>query len=174
MSILQQLQQNMPLVLFVLCIVVLAFAIALFYMAQKLYHLRKRLDGFTGGHVRPDVKLEEVLTKYAEDVTLVKGHTVDLLRRVGQLEDNMVYCNQKVGVIRYNPYEESGGNLCFAVAILDGNDDGVVFNGIYSRTGTYVYAKPIEMGVSIYVLSEEELAALEKAKASAYVPVDKT
>ena len=77
---------------------------------------------------------------------------------------------QKVGLIRYNPFDEMGGNLCFALALLDGNDNGVVLNGIHSRTGSFTYAKPIEMGVSTYMLSEEELKAVEVAKNNTYQP----
>ncbi|MBP3628986.1 MAG: DUF4446 family protein, partial [Anaerotignum sp.] len=62
------------------------------------------------------------------------------------------------------------GNLCFALALLDGYDNGVVLNGIHSRTGSFTYAKPIEMGVSTYMLSEEEIKAVEMAKNQAYEP----
>ncbi|MBQ5709711.1 MAG: DUF4446 family protein, partial [Anaerotignum sp.] len=77
---------------------------------------------------------------------------------------------QKIGLIRYNPFDEMGGNLCFALALLDGHDNGVVLNGIHSRTGSFTYAKPIEMGVSTYMLSEEEIKAVEMAKNHAYEP----
>lgn len=77
---------------------------------------------------------------------------------------------QKVGLIRYNPFEEMGGNLCFALALLDGEDNGVVLNGIHSRTGSFTYAKPIEMGVSIYMLSDEEKQAVKMAQEQAYKP----
>lgn len=77
---------------------------------------------------------------------------------------------QKVGLIRYNPFDEMGGNLCFALALLDGSDNGVVLNGIHSRTGSFTYAKPIELGVSTYMLSDEEIKAVEMAKQNAYQP----
>ena len=77
---------------------------------------------------------------------------------------------QKVGLIRYNPFEEMGGNLCFALALLDGEDNGVVLNGIHSRTGSFTYAKPIEMGVSIYMLSDEEKQAVKMAQEQSYKP----
>ena len=53
---------------------------------------------------------------------------------------------------------------------MDGNDNGVVLNGIHSRTGSFTYAKPIEMGVSTYMLSEEEVKAVEMAKNNSYEP----
>ena len=61
-----------------------------------------------------------------------------------------------------------GGNLCFAVAILNAENTGIVINGIHSRTGTFTYAKPVELGVSTYILSKEEQEAIDKAVASSY------
>ena len=61
-----------------------------------------------------------------------------------------------------------GGNLCFALALLDAKDNGVVLNGIHSRTGSFTYAKPIEMGVSTYVLSTEEIQAVKLAQETAH------
>lgn len=153
-----------------LLLAVIVLGVLSLMLFQRCYTLRHRINSFTGGRARPDVTLGEALADYAKSVEGVTADTAQLLRRVSQLEDNMIYCTQKVGVVRYNPYEEAGGNLSFAVAILDGNDDGVVLNGIHSRTGTYVYAKPVQMGVSLYVLSQEELAALDKARSSAYFP----
>ena len=167
---LQRLSAHSGLLLFILLIAVVVLGLLVLALFQRCYTLRHRLNSFTGGRPRPDVTLGEALAQYAKSVEGVTAETAQLLRRVSQLEDNMIYCTQKVGVVRYNPYEEAGGNLSFAVAILDGNDDGVVLNGIHSRTGTYVYAKPVQMGVSLYVLSQEELAALDKARASAYFP----
>ena len=72
-------------------------------------------------------------------------------------------------MVRYNPVDEVGGDLCYAVALLDAGNNGVVLNGIHSRTGSFTYAKPIELGVSPYVLSTEEQQALERAMTNGYV-----
>jgi len=71
---------------------------------------------------------------------------------------------QKVGIVRFNPFSEVGGDQSFSIALLDGNDDGVVITSLYSREGNRVYGKPIKAGVSEYSLSEEEKQAIEKAK----------
>jgi len=70
---------------------------------------------------------------------------------------------QKKGVIRYNPFSEVGSNQSFSVALLDGNNDGVVITSLFTREGNRVYAKPIKNAVSEYSLSDEEKEAIEKA-----------
>ena len=75
----------------------------------------------------------------------------------------MAKCIQKVGIVRYSAFKDTGSDLSFAVAMLDENNDGVVFNGIYSREMSNIYAKPVKNGVSEYTLSEEEKEAIRRA-----------
>ena len=70
---------------------------------------------------------------------------------------------QKVGIIRFNPFKEVGGDQSFSLAVLDAIDNGFVITSLYSHEGNRVYAKPIEKGASIYSLSKEEKKALDKA-----------
>lgn len=71
---------------------------------------------------------------------------------------------QKVGVVRFNPFKDTGGDQSFAIALLDNNDSGLVISSLYTREGARIYSKPIEKGKSKYPLSEEEKQAIEKAK----------
>lgn len=73
---------------------------------------------------------------------------------------------QKIGIVRYNPFSEVGGDQSFSIALLDGNNDGVVITSLYARDGNRVYGKPIKKGASEYSLSEEEKRAIEEAIAS--------
>jgi len=70
---------------------------------------------------------------------------------------------QKVGIIRFNPFKEVGGDQSFSLAVLDAMDNGFVITSLYSHEGNRVYTKPIEKGASIYSLSKEERKALDKA-----------
>jgi hypothetical protein len=70
---------------------------------------------------------------------------------------------QKIGVVRYNPFSEVGGNQSFSIALLDGKNNGFVITSLYTREGNRVYAKPIQNGKSQYFLSQEEKEAIEKA-----------
>lgn len=148
------------LLLFVFCIVLFV----------KLNRQKKKYDYFMGANRRPSHNFEMKVEEYFETSKRIEEKYSKLLDMVTDMDKTMKSNIRKVGLIRYNPFDEMGGNLCFALALLDGNDNGVVLNGIHSRTGSFTYAKPIEMGVSTYMLSEEEVKAVEMAKNTAYVP----
>ena len=147
-------------VLFILCIVLFV----------KFSGQKKRYDYFMGANRRPSHNLEMKIEEYFETSKQIEEKYSKLLDMVTDMDKTDKTKIQKVGLIRYNPFDEMGGNLCFALALLDGYDNGVVLNGIHSRTGSFTYAKPIEMGVSTYMLSEEEIKAVEMAKNQAYEP----
>ncbi|NLL04616.1 MAG: DUF4446 family protein [Clostridiaceae bacterium] len=88
----------------------------------------------------------------------------DIESSLNSIERNILQCVQKVGIVRYNAFDNVGSNLSFAIAILDGYDNGIVLNGIYSRETTTTYAKAIVNGQSKYVLSAEEIQAIDMAK----------
>jgi hypothetical protein len=71
---------------------------------------------------------------------------------------------QRVGIVRYNPFSDVGGNQSFSIALLDSNDNGFVITSLYSKEGNRVYGKAIKKGESIYHLSQEEKEAIKKAK----------
>lgn len=71
---------------------------------------------------------------------------------------------QKVGIIRFNPFKEVGSNQSFSIALLDGNDSGVVITSLYNREGNRFYGKAVKNGQSQYLLSGEEKQAIEKAR----------
>lgn len=70
----------------------------------------------------------------------------------------------KVGIIRYNPFKDIGGDQSFAIALLDGKNSGLVISSLHTREGTRVYAKPVIQGQSKkYPLAEEEKQAIKIA-----------
>ena len=105
----------------------------------------------------------EDLNNYMERIIELEQALSETHSYCKQLENNMKNCMQKVGMIRYNAYNDAGNDLSFAVALLDEKNNGVVFNGIYSREMSNIYAKPIEDGKCKYNLTKEENEALEKA-----------
>jgi len=70
---------------------------------------------------------------------------------------------QKVGIVRFNPFSEVGGDQSFSIALLDGSNDGLVITSLYTREDNRVYGKPIKKGKSEYPLSKEEKEAINKA-----------
>lgn len=87
-----------------------------------------------------------------------------LKKELEKIKKDSRFFAQKIGVIRFNPFEEQGGDQSFSVALLDGQDDGFIITSLHGQQETRVYAKPIEQGKSKYPLSKEEQEVLEKAK----------
>ena len=87
----------------------------------------------------------------------------DLGARVAAVEGAQRRSFQRVGLVRYNPFEETGGNQSFALALLDAAGDGWVLSSLHARSGTRVYAKAITAGRSDATLSDEETDAVRQA-----------
>ncbi len=107
--------------------------------------------------------IEEDLENYMYRIERVERQNAEIISYCKNLDDEVAKCIQKVGMVRYSAFKDTGSDLSFAVAMLDENNDGVVFNGIYSREMSNIYAKPVKNGVSEYTLSEEEKEAIRRA-----------
>ena len=104
--------------------------------------------------------LKEVL----DNIKDLEGDVKKLFQEIEGLKKEHEFSIQKVGIIRFNPFQEVGGDQSFSIALLDGNDNGIVITSLYTRNENRVYGKPIKFGSSDYSLSQEEKRAIEKAK----------
>ncbi len=86
-------------------------------------------------------------------------------RALEELQGALARKAGRIGIVRFNPFQETGGDQSFSVALLDDEGNGVVITSLYSRDGTRIYAKPIQRGQSPYPLAEEEVEALRRAQA---------
>ena len=107
----------------------------------------------------------------------VAAHLDELAGRAATLEANGRRAFQRVGLVRYNPFEDTGGNQSFALALLDAEEDGFIISSLHARTGTRIYAKALAAGRSDGALSDEESEALRVARSATRgrpVTVDRT
>ncbi|MDD4409596.1 MAG: DUF4446 family protein [Candidatus Pacebacteria bacterium] len=86
----------------------------------------------------------------------------ELEERLSQDEEKSNLFFEKFELIRYNPFNEVGGDQSFSLAFMNNEDDGFVFTSIYTKDGNRLYAKPIKKGSSSYQLSEEEEDIVKK------------
>ena len=107
--------------------------------------------------------LEEMLKSYIYKVEDMDVKNQELQTYCKKLDNDMASCIQKIGIVRYSAFKDTGSDLSFALALLDERNDGVVLNGIYSRELSNIYAKPINKGESTYTVSEEERQAINLA-----------
>jgi hypothetical protein len=122
-----------------------------------------RAGGGVGGRVRLDDSLRGVLQGQAEHVQRLERairalHAADKKQQV-QIEGSV----RRVGLLRYDAFEDVGGRLSFSCALLDEHGNGVVLTSINGRQETRVYAKPVSGGTSSHNLSMEEEEAIRRA-----------
>ena len=143
--------------------VVLILLVAVVALARRTRRLDARLAGLTRG--AEGSSLEAVLDAHLDKVQAVARELDEVVARQAVLEAAQRKAFQRVGLVRYNPFEETGGNQSFALALLDAGGDGWVLSSLHARSGTRVYAKAIKAGRADTGLSDEETAALGQAMA---------
>ena len=146
-------------------VVTILLVIGFIVMISKLSSLNKRYKKFLE-KLGNGKDIEEDLETYMYRVEKVEKQNNEILNYVKTLDEDLTRCIQKVGMVRYNAFKDTGSDLSFTLALLDEHNDGVVLNGIYSREMSNIYAKPVKNGTSTYTMSDEEKQAVQKAMSS--------
>lgn len=133
-------------------------AILTFYLYKTVNHYKS----LTKGTVKEN--LTKILDKILEGLALDKKKTAELTDKLQQQIEASKYHVQRVGVLRFNPFADIGGNQSFVLAILDGTDSGIVLTSLHTRGATRWYAKNVKNGKGVdHQLSEEEGKAIREA-----------
>lgn len=107
--------------------------------------------------------LEELLTTHLKSVNKMFSRTLEIESEYKATKKMAEKSVQRLGVVRFNAFNDTGSDLSFAVAMLDSFGDGLVISSLFGRDETRTYAKPIVKGQSTYHLSDEEKEAIIKA-----------
>ncbi len=108
--------------------------------------------------------LEKIILDCKKRTTSTEHDIGDLYEITGKIHELSLKGLHKVGIVRFNPFRDIGGDQSFSVALLDGADNGVVISSLYSREGVRVYAKSIQKGLcEKHQLTEEEKHAISIA-----------
>jgi ABC-type lipoprotein release transport system permease subunit len=156
-------ERTLTLVVLVLAAILVVLIVWVALLQRSEARLRRRLR-----RVLPDgqaTSLDQALEQQLQRVDALSGRVDALNKLHHELEAITQRTLQKVGVIRYNPFADAGGDQSFAIALLDAEGNGVVVSSLHSRTETRVFAKPVQAGRSRYPLSDEEQEAVRKALA---------
>jgi len=132
-------------------------------VARRTARLARRLESLTQGSDAES--LEAVLGSHLERVRKVVADLDRVEARTAVIERDLLGSFGRLGLVRFNPFEDTGGNQSFALAMLDGRGDGFVVSSLHARAGTRIYAKAIAKGASETALSAEEAEALRIAAA---------
>ncbi len=144
----------------ILVIAVAALACAVFGMMQ-LRTLNQRMSAALGEGVSDS--LEDTLATHLSRVEEVDRRLTELDAEYERLAITNSLASQKISIVRFNPFGDTGGDQSFSLAVLDAHDSGYVLTSIHGRQGTRVYVKPVDFAKSKYSLSVEEQQALSQA-----------
>ena len=151
----------MQTIILVLSLIISLLVILDIFLIIYLYKIKKRLNLLFQGKNATD--LEEVLLTQVKQITKQEKTLKEISGKIKVLEKISQKTFQKVGVIRFNPFGNVGGNQSFVIALLDNQNNGFVISSLYTREGNRVYAKPIKDSKSEYTLSNEEKEAISNA-----------
>ena len=144
-----------------LCGVLLILFILVIINIVQMKKLKKNYRIFMSGK---DAKtLEDTLIQRLDQVDSLLESNEENDRNIKVLSKNMQCTYQKMGLIKYDAFQEMGGKLSFSLAMLDMRNNGFIINAMHTREGCYTYIKEIIDGNSVIVLSEEEQEALKRA-----------
>ena len=148
--------------LIISAVLIVILLIGFLILIIRVSNLNKRYIDFMK-KIGNGKNIEEDLENYIYRVEKVEKQNADLQLIFKDFENQLSGCIQKVGIVRYNAFKDTGSDLSFALALLDEDNTGVVMNGIYSREMSNIYAKPVENAKSAYTISEEEQMAIDRA-----------
>jgi Protein of unknown function (DUF4446) len=142
-------------------IAVVVLLVLVVVQSRRISRLGQRLDAITRG--ADGRSLEAVLDAHLDKVFSVAREVDELSAQSAMLESRGRRAVQRVGLVRFNPFEETGGNQSFVVALLDGDFNGVLLTSLHARAGTRVYLRTVVAGRCDVPLSAEESEALRQA-----------
>lgn len=125
---------------------------------KKIKKLNNRMDKFLLG--KDGMSLEEDINLLFEDNKFLKGIADKNKKDIRNLYKNMESAYQKMGLVKYDAFNQMGGQLSFSLALLDENNNGFIINSVHSTEGCYSYTKEIKLGESALSLGTEEAEAL--------------
>jgi hypothetical protein len=146
--------------LFGFIIIVLWLFIISIFLWKALSHYNKLGQGLK------EKNFKSIMENLLKDMDLAKKDIDSLRLYCDKIQKDGSLHIQKIGLTRFNPFKDTGGDQSFILSLADGNDTGVIISGLYARSGTRWYAKRIVKGKSIeHELSEEEKKVLKEARA---------
>ena len=153
--------ENLALVFGVLAILVLllliGFVVQGMRLARAVRTYRELVRGQDGG------TLHDRLVGSAEQAVRATERMNEMERMHAVIEQRSLRSLQHIGLVRFNPFEDTGSDQSFAIALLDDQRDGIVLSSLHGRANTRIFAKPVSGGSSPHNLSDEESQAIRIA-----------
>lgn len=144
-----------------MAVVLAVMLVFLIINSVKIKKMKLTYTSFMSG--KDGKSLEEVILKRFKEVDELKKEDAAKKVQLDDINESLRYAFSKMGMVKYDAFNEMGGKLSFALALLDNRNNGFLINAMHSREGCYTYVKEIINGESYINLGEEEKKALNKA-----------
>ena len=133
-------------------------ALLSYYLIKTVSHYRKLTKG------ADNIDLQKVLENISQKQSQEEKRISQIHQSLSDTQKQALSHFQKSALIRFNPFEDAGGDQSFSLALLDELDNGFVISSLHSRSGTRIYAKSVQTGRhSAHAFTKEEKEAVEKA-----------
>lgn len=152
---------DIGIVMLVMMILIIVLLIICITNMCSLSKMKKKYSKFMTG--RNAKSLENEIAGLFEDNKFIKTSIDKNKKDIRTLYKNMESAFQKIGIIKYDAFNQMGGNLSFCLALLDENNNGFILNSVHSAEGCYCYTKEIIKGECSISLGDEEKQALDNA-----------
>jgi hypothetical protein len=128
----------------------------------KIKNIKKNLAILFSGKQAKD--LESILLAQTKEICQLDKEIQELFEISNKIHSLAQSSVHKVGIVRFNPFKDIGGDQSFALALLDGKNSGIVISSLHTREGTRMYSKPVFKGeADKYALTDEEKQAIKSA-----------
>ncbi len=154
-------QANLGLVIAVLGGGLVLLLLLLLGQSSALGAMRRHYLSLADG--RDGRNLHELLDHHLARIGAAEGQLAELSRRLEALAAHEAGALKYTGLVRYDAFDNVGGMVSFALAVIDDHRDGFILNNLFGRDGSSTYAKPVHAGRSDIALSDEEQEALKQA-----------
>lgn len=146
-------------------IALILLSIWIFILSVLFWRLSSHYNNLTKGATNKSLK--SILETVLNELNVTQHDIAVVQKRCDTIEKAGLFHIQKIGLVRFNPFKDTGGDQSFILSLLDGKNTGVVISGLYSRSGTRWYAKKIVEGKGVeHNLSEEEKNAISRARST--------
>ena len=160
-KILETLGIDLGILIISLFVLIVILFILIISVNMKYTRLKSSYNSFMRG--KDGKTLEDSIFERFEELDHLTELTLKNRQAIRKVNEEMMSNYQKVGIVKYDAFQEMGGKLSFALTLLDGNNNGYIINSMHSREGCYNYIKEIVKGESYIELSEEEAESLDRA-----------
>ena len=163
-GILSRMGIDPAIILLLLFLLIVALFVLYVNVTMKYNRLKSSYNTFMKG--KDGKTLEESFREHFSEIEAILKITKQNRLDIREINKRMEGYYQKVGIVKYDAFNEMGGKLSFSLALLNRKNDGFIINAMHSREGCYTYIKEIINGNSIILLADEEKEALEMAMKS--------